>query len=97
MEMYVKIAEVHQLAQRNYEDKNGQPQIFKSKGFILHNGNNAFYCEAKGKYAEVLESRAFDKSQWHVADFNISVRRFTDSNGNERFSNEVELQRLNVL
>lgn len=97
MEMYVKINDVLPLEQHTYEDKNGQPQIFKHKGFVLHNGNNAFYCEAKGRYAETLETREFSTTLWHVADFNISIRRYTDGNGNERIVNEIELQRLNVV
>ena len=97
MEMYVKIAEVRPLAQHTYEDKNGQPIVFKSKGFVFHNGNNSFYCEAKGKYAEVLEQREFNLSQWYVADYNVSMRRYNDSNGEERFSNDVELHRINLV
>lgn len=97
MEMYVKIAEVRPLAQHTYEDRNGQPQVFKSKGFVLHNGSNSFYCEAKGKYAELLETRQFNQTQWYVADYNVSMRRYNDNNGNERFSNEVELQRINLV
>ena len=97
MEMYVKIREVLPIATRNYEDKNGQPQVFKSKGFVLQNGNNAFYCEAKNKYAETLELRQFDLTQWHVADFNISTRKYAGNDGRDRFSNEVELQRLNIV
>ena len=97
MEMYVKIAEVRPLAQYTYEDRNGQPQVFKSKGFVLHNGSNSFYCEAKHKYAEQLEQRSFDLTQWYVADYNVNMRRYNDSNGEERFSNDVELHRINLV
>ena len=97
MEMYVKIKEVMPMRTHSYEDKNGQPQVFKAKGFVLYNGNNSFYCEAKHKYAEQLEQRSFDLTQWYVADYNVSMRRYNGSNGEERFSNDVELQRINLV
>lgn len=97
MEVYVKIIEVCPIVQSDYVDKNGQPQIYKSKGFVLHNGNNSVFCEAKGRYAEVLESRAFSKEQWYVADFNINCRTYKDKAGETRYSNDVELTRLNVI
>lgn len=97
MEKYVKISQILPIEQYTYEDKNGQQQIFKHKGFVLHNGNNAFFCEAKGRYAETLESRTYDTTQWYVADFNISIRRYSDRDGNNRISNEIELTRLNLV
>lgn len=97
MEMYVKIKEVMPMRTHSYEDKSGQPQVFKAKGFVLYNGNNSFYCEAKHKYAEQLEQRSFDLTQWYVADYNVNMRRYNGSNGEERFSNDVELQRINLV
>lgn len=93
--MYVKIIKVCALTVRNYTDRNGQPQIFKSKGFLLSNGNNMLYAEATSTYAEKLEARTFDLTQWHVVDINISVREYTDKDGVSRCSNEITLTRIN--
>ena len=95
--MYVKIVKVLPLVQRTYTDRNGQTQVFKSKGFLLSNGINNLYAEAIGNTAERYEQRTFDFSQHHVADLNISVREYTDKDGVVRYSNEIQLTRLNVL
>ena len=95
--MYVKIKQVLPLQQRTYTDRNGQTQVFKSKGFLLTNGNNDVYAEAIGNTAERYEQRTFDFTQHHVADLNIAVREYTDKDGVTRYSNEITLTRLNQL
>jgi hypothetical protein len=97
MEMYCKIQKVLPLAQRNYTDRDGQPQVFKSKGFILTNGLNEVYAEATGKYAEALEGRALDTTQFHVADLRFRQRSYADKDGVMHYNTEVELTRLNVV
>ena len=95
--MYVKITKIMPLNQRQYVDKSGEQQLWKSKGFLLSNGLNEIYAEASGGYAEKLEQRQFDPTQHYVADLRFRVSEYTDKDGNVRYRNDVELTRLNVL
>ena len=45
MEKLVMIKEQLALSERNYTDRNGQPQVFASVGFVLTDGIDTFYAE----------------------------------------------------
>ena len=48
MEKLVMIREQLPLQERNYTDRNGQPQVFASVGFVLTDGTDTFYAELTG-------------------------------------------------
>ena len=46
--MVVRINEVRQIKAHEYTDRQGQKQVFKSKGFILQVSEGSIYAEAFG-------------------------------------------------
>lgn len=95
--MIAKITEVFPLVERNYTDKNGLAQTFKSKGFLFMTSCGSFYGEAVQEWAEHWERQNLKKN--HCVDVNPSMRyrEYKDGNGLTRFSNEVTIANMILL
>lgn len=95
--MIAKITEVFPMVERNYTDKNGLAQTFKSKGFLFMTSNGSFYGEAVQEWAEHWERQNLKKN--HCVDVNPSMRyrEYKDANGVTRFSNEVTIANMILL
>lgn len=91
MELFVTIAQVFPLAERNYTDRNGAQQVFASRGMILDNGLDRFYAEAIGDYARSLQVQAGES---HMVSLQLNARTFTDKNGVTRYDNEIRVNRI---
>lgn len=92
METFVTIIEQRGLQSRQYQDNQGEPRTFHSRGFVLSTGIDEFYAEMTGDQA--LQCPEYDKSSLHCFQGNIRQRRFTDKNGTERFENQIYISKL---
>lgn len=92
MEKLVTIVEQLPLQQRQYQDKNGDNQVFKSVGFIMTDGVDKFYGEVVGNRAESCEE--YDKSVAHAVQGRFRCREYQDKNGNKRYENVFEISAL---
>lgn len=95
--MLVKILEVFPLQERQYTDRDGRSQSFKSKGFILMTTHGSLYAEAVQEWASHWEAQNLKKN--HVADVALSFRcrEYKDANGVVRYSNELTITNMILI
>ena len=93
MERLVSIQQQFPLQERSYVDRNGQNQVFASRGFVMTTGIETFYAEAIGDYARSLPQQ-FDQNVMHSLQAQLSVRDFRDKDGNTRYQTEVRIIKL---
>ena len=93
MERLVSIQQQFPLQERSYVDRNGQNQVFVSRGFVTTTGIETFYAEATGDYARSLPQQ-FDQNVMHSLQAQLSVRDFRDKDGNTRYQTEVRIIKL---
>ena len=79
MEKTVVIVEQLPLSERNYTDRNGQTQVYASRGFILSDGIDTFYGEMSGDKARACKE--LDKSQLHRVQCQMQERSYNDKDG----------------
>ena len=93
MERLVSIQQQFPLQERSYVDRNGQNQVFASRGFVMTTGIETFYAEATGDYARSLPQQ-FDQNMMHSLQAQLSVCDFRDKDGNTRYQTEVRIIKL---
>lgn len=93
MERLVSIQQQFPLQERSYVDRNGQNQVFASRGFVMTTGIETFYAEVTGDYARSLPQQ-FDQNVMHSLQAQLSVRDFRDKDGNTRYQTEVRIIKL---
>lgn len=91
---YVSILSQFPLVERQYVDRNGQPQVFASRGFILGDGINTMYAEMQGDLARAAANIQYDQAVLHSALLQTTMRDYRDKDGNVRYSNEVRILKL---
>lgn len=94
MEKLVSVLQQFPLQERTYLDREGQPQVFASRAFILSTGIDTLYAEMTGDLARSQASVQFDPAVMHIAQMQASVREFKDKEGNTRNSNEIRITKL---
>ena len=94
MEKLVIIKKVFPMQERTYNDHNGQQQIFASRGFILSDGIDTFYAEMVGDTARANAQTVFPTDQLVAAQCTIVQRTWKDSQGVERYSNDIRINKL---
>ena len=92
MEKLVAIKEQLPLQTRQYQDKNGENQVFKSVGFVMSDGVDTFYGEVVGNRAESCPQ--YDKAVTHAVQGRFRCRDYQDKNGNKRYENVFEITAL---
>ena len=92
MEKLVMIKEQFPVQERSYEDRNGQMQVFASKGFVLTDGVDTFYAEAVGDYARGLQALPTDV--YHTVQCQMAARDFKDKNGVVRYQTEIRIIKI---
>lgn len=92
MEKTLQIVQQGALTERQYTDRNGVPQVFASRGFILTDGIDTFYAEATGDYARSLGQ--FDTSLLHRTQLQMYFREYKDKDGNTRYTNEIRIIKI---
>ena len=93
MEKLVTIIQQLPLQERSYTDRNGQNQVFASRGFVLTDGIDTFYAEAVGDMARTMPQ--YDPSVMHTVQCQMSQREFSGSDGVTRHSTEVRIIKMN--
>ena len=94
MEKIVSIQQQLPLQERNYTDRNGQQQVFASRGFILSDGIDTFYGEMTGDYARSQANVEFDTKTVHTVQAQISTREYKDKDNKIRYQSEIRITKL---
>ena len=94
MEKLVSVLQQFPMQERQYLDRDGQNQVFASRGFVLSTGIDTFYAEMTGDLARSQASVQFDQSTMHIVQMQTSVREYKDKEGNTRYSNEIRITRM---
>lgn len=95
--MLVKIIKVMPQASREYTDRQGQKQVFKSKGFILNAGDGTFYAEAVQETATALEELGIKEGDCAFVQLSYVAREYKDSQGISRYANEITLRQMLMI
>lgn len=94
MEKIVTIQQQFPLQERNYTDRNGQQQVFASRGFVLSDGIDTFYAEMTGDYARSQANVQYDANAAHTVQAQISTREYRDKDNNIRYHNEIRITKI---
>lgn len=95
--MVVKIVKVYPMLSRQYTDRQGQTQVFKSKGFIINGGDGNIYAEAIQEQATDLDSKDIHEGDCAFVQLGFVARPYKDSKGEERVSNEVTIRQMMMI
>lgn len=95
--MLVQIIKVWALEAHEYTDRNGQSQVFRSKGFTMRMGEGTFYAEAIGDNAEALDKLDIHPQDTASIQVSLRAREYKSQNGTERVSNEVTIQQMYMI
>ena len=95
--MVVQFIQVLPLAKREYTDRSGQAATFKSKGFIIHNGDGTLYVEAIQELAEKLESLNIEAGACALVQIGSVAREYETNSGEKRYSNELTFRNVQML
>lgn len=95
--MLVQIIKVWALEAREYTDRQGQKQVFKSKGFTVRVGEGTFYAEAIGDNAEALEKLDIHPQDTAFVQVSLRAREYKAQSGIERVTNEVTIQQMYMV
>lgn len=95
--MLVQIIKVWALEAREYIDRQGQKQVFKSKGFTVRVGEGTFYAEAIGDNAEALDKLDIHPQDNAFIQVSLRAREYKAQSGVERVSNEVTIQQMYMV
>lgn len=94
MELQVKINQILPVERREYQKKDGSTGEWISRGFILGNGVDNFYCEVSGEQA-LQDVTALNLDEWRTARVNLSFRPYDDKKENKtKFIVSLELKGL---
>lgn len=88
------IDKVFPMVERPYTDATGQQRVFVSKGFLMWDGIDHLYAEMQGDMARAYQNAQFDLSAWHAVQTQCIARTYKDSQGNERYSNEIRIVKI---
>lgn len=95
--MLVKIVKVWALEAHEYTDRNGQKQVFNSKGFTMQMGEGLFYAEAVGDNAKALDKLDIHPQDTAFVQVSLRAREYKSQNGTERVSNEITIQQMYMV
>lgn len=95
--MITKLVKVFPLESREYTDRNGKAQQFKTKAFILHDGQSSFYAEAIQQDAESLEALNPQPEQIVSVHMVCQAREYKTKDGALKYANEFTISRMMVL
>lgn len=95
--MIVKMTKVFPLVTREYTDRTNQQKVFKSKGFVLHDGTHSMYAEAVQETADQIEAMNVQEGEVVAVNLRCSMRSYKASDGSDRYMNEITLLNLMTL
>lgn len=95
--MVARIIKVFPLNSREYTDRQGQKQVFKSKGFIINAGEGTIYAEAVQETATSIEELNVQEGDIAFIQLQHVAREYKDGNGVTRYSNEATLRQMLLI
>ena len=95
--MVVRINEVHQIEAREYTDRQGQQQVFKSKGFVMQVSEGSIYAEAFGDLAEGLQKLEIKNGDCALVQLSCNARTYTTKEGVSRVTNDITIIKMTLL
>lgn len=95
--MVVQFIQVFPIEKRDYTDRSGTASVFRSKGFIVHNGEGTLYVEATQELADKLESLGIKQGDCALVQLGYVARDYKTSAGAIRYSNEITLRQVQML
>lgn len=95
--MVVRINEVRPIEAHEYTDRQGQQQVFKSKGFILGMSEGTIYAEAFGDLAEGLDKLEIKSSDCALVQLSCNARTYTTRDNVQRVTNELTITKMIML
>lgn len=97
MQQILRIEKILPLRDRNYTDRNGQPQVFTSQGFLLGDGVNRYYMETTGNYAKAVQGLKLKEGATVTVQFVADARQWTTQQGEERYENTFTISNIGVM
>lgn len=95
--MVTKIIKVFQLSTRQYTDRQGVAQVFKAKGFILHNGDGTIYAEAVQEQADQLQQLDIHEGDCAFVQLASVAREYKTQQGETRYANEFTIRQMVMI
>lgn len=95
--MVAKIVKVFPMNKRDYTDRQGQQQVFKSKGFVLHDGRSSYYAEAVQETAESIDALPLKDGDVVSVHMTCAAREYKTSADVVRYSNEYTISNMMML
>ncbi len=96
MEKTLTVKTVLPIHDRQYNDQQGQSRVFTSLGFVLTDGIDTIFAEATGDYARSLVGQ-LNEGDMVRAQLSMSVRDWTDQQGQARYENRVYASTIKKL
>lgn len=93
MEKLLTIQQILPVNERDYVDRQGQKNIFVSRGLIVTDGVDSIYAELIGDNA-----RRTDIAEGVTAMMQMvcTARKWEDKNHNARYSNEITINKIGL-
>lgn len=97
MEKVVIIKEVGEYKERQYEGRNGQTEVFRSKGFVMQGGGEEFYGEMVGESASRNRDKEYSMQDIYVLRGSWKHRTWQTKEGENRHENWLVIDVLEPL
>ena len=95
--MLVKFIAVQPMSEREYTDRLGNKQVFKSKGFTMQTSDGTVYAEAVQELAESLSRIDIKAGDCALVQMSSVAREYTTQSGEKRVSNEFTIRQMTML
>lgn len=91
--MVAKIIKVFPLVEREWTGRDGQSQVFKSKGILFFDGQS-YYGEALQEKATEIEDMKLQSGEVALINWENKARSYKDSKSVERITNEITIKNV---
>lgn len=85
------------MTERQYTDRQGNSQVFKTKPFLMQNEDGTIYCEAIQEQAEQLNKLDIQAGDTAFVTLSAVARKYEDSKKQERYSNELTIRTMTMI
>lgn len=97
MEKIVRIKEVGEYTERQFTNRDGKTDYFRSRGFVFTCGDEEFYGEMTGDYAARNRDTVYDKDRAHMLKGAWRHRPWQTKEGESRHENWLVVNTLTEL
>lgn len=95
--MLVKFIAIQPMSEREYTDRLGNKQVFKSKGFTMQTSDGTLYGEAVQELAESLNKMDIKVGDCALVQVSCVAREYTTQAGDRRVANEFTLRQVAMI